>query len=1102
MSTEHVIVLFSDIVGSTQMSLALTPAEADDLRRRHFGILRRAIFENEGREAKTLGDGVMAIFESASSALACSVAMQQGVDGQNRRGGHQIEIRVGISGGEATQEGTDYFGDPVVEAARLCAISKGGQILVSDVVRLIAGRRAAQTMTSVGPIALKGFTEPVETFEVTWEPNDRADDLERIPLPPRLVSSEHAVITGRATEIAFLRDAVSLNSETSSPRVLLIAGEAGLGKTTLAAGVARIAYDDGACVLFGYSEQNLAAPYQLFARALEHYVRHAPLEHLVEHVRQCGSALARLAPSLEKRIDNLPLTRATDPDSERFLLFAAVVTLLSDLSSRQKVVLVFDDIQWTDDGSLSLLRHIVASDQPLQLVVIATCRDNEISSSTPLVEALGALQRQQCLTRMDLDGLGIDDLTSILALSNVKIDGAARELAVDLIRETDGNPFFVKEVLRHLVETGAIAGSDGLLLVTSSNLGVNLPRSLVDVISARLARFSNEAIQTLSIAAVIGREFSLDLLEIVTATSSSSVLDILDDAVAASLVRESTEFAGRFAFSHALIQHVVFERLSLTRRASMHRAVAVAIESTIGEFSNVRALELANHWSSTGQANDATRAVRYCCIAGDQALLSLAPVDARRLYEQGSKIIAGAADVKMDEPLLIDVAIGLGTAQRQSGLPQFRETLISAAQRAAHLSDTDRLTRAVLANSRGWYSASGIVDWDKVALLELALDRLGPIDARRALVLGTLCAELAFNDNVEQRVQLADEALTLARRDNEKATLVRILNLLVFPLLIPSMIERSLTWSQESLDVAQEIGDPLLLFSAALYRATVATRAGDITEVDRCLSLASELVTKLNQPSLNWEYALHQAKRAQIAGNLQDAEHLASVALQIGTDCGEPDATTFFGVQYAVVAWQNGTMGILAPIIEQMILDNPGLPTIRASLAMAYSEGSMFDECRRVLDEFAVTDYTLRIDTAWINGMTEYCVAAINLGDPKYCEALYELVAPWSAQFSSAGGITGEGPVSLGLGELCGVMGRHDDALTHLAASQVFCERYSAWFYAARTSFAQGVVFAKRGGVGDLGRARELLHRAKSISTVRGFAGIEQRATDVLTTLK
>jgi len=1093
MQTAHVIVLFTDIVGSTELSSKHTPEEADAIRRRHFAVLRRAVQATGGHEAKSLGDGVMVVFESATAALDCAVAIQQGVLEQNRRGGDAVEVRVGVSGGEVVREDDDFFGDPVVEAARLCARCDGGQILLSDVVRLIAGRRTAHRTRPAGPLKLKGLPEPVDTVELEWEPLEHTLGADSIPLPHRLLARADASFEGRAAEMRMLLDTIAQERAEARPQVVLVTGEPGLGKTTLASNAARAAFDDGACVLMGYCEQGLSSPYQLFSRALDHYVRHAPEDHLRAHVAEHGSALHRLAPSLATRVSDLPPTRATDPDSERYLLFAAVAGLVADVSTRAVLVLVLDDLQWADDASLALLRHLAATDQPVQLVVIATCRDNELASSAALVEARATLERLQCLTRIDLTGLGTVDVTALMAASGFEIDDAARELADSLHTETDGNPFFVLELLRHIVEVGPTDAGEGPRRVApGAAASMSLPSSLVDVIAARLGRLGAEANRTLSVASVIGREFSLDLLAQATAAPAASLLDVLDDAVAAALVRESTEVPGRFGFTHALVQHALYERLGLARGAAIHREVGVALEGLAGASPEGHAMELARHWSSTAQPGDAPKAIHYACLAGDVALRALAPADALRLYEQAASFIPRAQGI--DPTVSIDVATGLGTAQRQTGDAAFRDSLLDASRHAAKAGDKERLVRAVLANSRGWYSASGIVDWDKVSLLELTLERLGDAGIERALVVGTLCAELAFDESLDRRLALADEALRLARHENDAATLVRILNLLVFPALVPPLLERSLAWSAESLALAEEVGDPLLLFSASLYRATVATRSGDIAEVDRCFAIASELVQQLNQPSITWEYTFHRAKRAQIAGNLEEAGLLAESALQIGTECGEPDAVTFFGVQYAVVAWQNGTMGQLAPVIEQMVAENPGLPTIRASLAMAYGEDGRLDECREVLGDFAKTGYALRMDTAWINGMTEYAEAAISLGDPEFCAALYERLEPWATQFSSAGGLTAEGPVCLVLGGLAATLHRHDDALSHLDDALTFTGRHGAWFFAARAELLYGCVLGARRAAGDVERAREHLRRAQALGATRGYSGIERRA--------
>ena len=170
MTTENVTVLFTDLVGSTRLQSSVSPDVADELRRDHFTVLRQAIAETNGREVKNLGDGLMVVFASASAALACAVSMQQGVEHDNRVRPEEIGLRVGVASGEVTIEDDDYFGDPVIEAARLCARCDGGQILATDLVRLNAGRRNPHPSSPVGELELKGLPDPVATVEVHWEP--------------------------------------------------------------------------------------------------------------------------------------------------------------------------------------------------------------------------------------------------------------------------------------------------------------------------------------------------------------------------------------------------------------------------------------------------------------------------------------------------------------------------------------------------------------------------------------------------------------------------------------------------------------------------------------------------------------------------------------------------------------------------------------------------------------------------------------------------------------------------------------------------------------------------------------------------------------------
>ena len=163
-TTENITVLFTDLVGSTELASSLTPEAGDEVRHKHFSALRQAIATSGGTEVKNLGDGLMVVFPAASAALSCAVAMQQVVHRDNAGAERSLGLRVGLSSGEASREADDYFGDPVIEAARLCARAEGGQILASDLVRASAGRRSAHAFTSLGELELKGLPEPIETL--------------------------------------------------------------------------------------------------------------------------------------------------------------------------------------------------------------------------------------------------------------------------------------------------------------------------------------------------------------------------------------------------------------------------------------------------------------------------------------------------------------------------------------------------------------------------------------------------------------------------------------------------------------------------------------------------------------------------------------------------------------------------------------------------------------------------------------------------------------------------------------------------------------------------------------------------------------------------
>ena len=1095
MTTENVAILFTDIVGSTEMSQRMPPEAADEVLRGHFSILRRALTEAGGMEVKTTGDGLMAVFGSASAALGCAVAMQQGVEQDNRAGEQAVGLRVGLSMGEVIKEDGDYFGDPAVEAARLCALCESGQVLATGVLRTIAGRRNRLECRSLGQLELKGLPDPVETLEVLWEPLKGTIDVDTIPLPGRLAVGPDVGVVGRITEAESITDAYKRVASGGGREVVLVSGEAGLGKTTLVAEASRVAYEAGALILFGHCEEELTTPYQLFAEALGHYVTSAPEEQLLVHVAVHGSELAPLVPALVSRILDLPPTKATDADTERFLLFAAVVGLLANVSERRPIVLVLDDLQWADKGSLQLLRHLVASELPMRVLVLGTYRDSELSRAKSLVEALGALRRYGGVSRLELGGLDDAGVISFMeAASGQSLTDAGVELARAIYQETDGNPFFVGEVLRHLAETGALYRDETGRWTTVENLSdTSLPLGVREVIAARVVRLGRNAELVLSLAAVIGRDFDLDLLVAAMHSTEDQVLDVIDASVAVTLVRELDDAPGHYSFAHALIQRTIYEGLGPTRRARAHRRVAEAMEDLYRDRIEVRLGDLARHWFNAAQGQNLEKALDYSRQAADAALASLAPEDALRHYTQALSIASLIPDTTPTQ--ILDLTIGLGIAQRQVGNPGFRETLLEAPRQAAELGDTKRLVAAALANDRG-FGAFGSVDRDRTEILETALARLPSEHRDRALLLANLCKELPLT----RRMAVSDEALAIAESSGDEVVIVRVLNQISLPLRLPQLLNQSLIRSADALTRAERIGDPVLLFEAAAARNVVAVQAGDLDEVDRCIQIAGSLASQLGQPTLNWAHTIELATRSLISGDTSTAEQLANRAFQIGTDSGQPDAALNFSIQYFGVLWQRGTLADAVPMVEQSVAENPGMIALVAGLALAHIEAGHFEDACQLLKKAGALELDTPSSGTWLTAMTAFAEVAIECRDARSAQRQFERLAPWATQ-SSAGALIAEGPISHYLGGLAGVLRRYDEADAYFSQSAAVNHRVGAKFFAARTDLSWGQMLAERSSLGDVEKARALFTKAQSASAVNGYRTVERRATAALQAL-
>jgi class 3 adenylate cyclase len=1083
MSTSTTTVLFTDLVTSTELSVRFG-VRFDEARRAHDALLRSAVEANHGRVIKGTGDGLMATFATAADGIAAARSAQQSIHRLNQQGREPaLSIRTGLAVGDVIFEPTDCYGQPVIEAARLCAVAEGDQILATELVRAIAGLHRAEGFKPLGAFELKGLPDPVPVVDIHWERLTRSTT----PLPNQLAIPDLSFV-GRTAELEQLDRAHEGVRQSGQRQVVLVSGEPGLGKTTIVGHAARGWHEAGTTVAMGRCEEQVRAPYRPFVEALAHLVASAPVELLHRHVNRHGASLLPLVPMLATRLDSVPDRINTDPETERYLLFSAVNDLLASLSEQAPVVLFLDDLHWADAGTTSLLRSLATATEPARLLILGTFRGDEVTGDHPMGQAVAAFRRTPSVTRAELSALSADDILDLLEQLTGPGDGeAATRLAGELVAETGGNAFFVTEVVRHLDETGQLTR-----LSAATTEGSPLPDSIREVLGERVARLGSAGDAVLGAAAVIGSEFNVPLLVAVTGFDEHKVLGILEDATTVALVRELAD-ASRFRFTHALVQHAILANLGPNRAAGLHRQVAEVLETTSEAGEQVA--ELAHHWLQATLRSDNARARDWARQAGDAALAALAPGDAVAYFRQALLLHDQLRDD--DIPMRLDLLIGLGTAERQAGDPEHRDTLLKAARIARRVGDDQRLAAAALANNIGTFSVFGGIDAERVEMLEAAVAR-SQVDDERALLLATLANELTYSGDYASRRQLVDDAIAAARASGDATLLLRVLNLVAFPLWVPDTLDERLAMTDESIALMEQVPDPLVRFWVGASHYSSLVQAGRIAEADALLDQTVTLAERLAQPGLQWRARHRVATRQLLRGDPDTAEALAAEALELGTDAGERWATVYFRSQELCVHWMRGTMDELSARIKGT---TPRPWHATSPLCLIFAESGRDHEAQALLDRGAAAGFAdAPRDPTLVGGLSMFAESAVVLGDLRAAELLHPLLLPYASQVGFDA-VSTMGLVDHYVGALAAMLGRHDEAVERLQRSSTFHESIGAPFFEARGRHQLAAALLARQSPGDVEAARDELRQAIVIAERYKYRMVHRRAAQLLATL-
>ncbi|MGD0595754.1 MAG: AAA family ATPase [Acidimicrobiales bacterium] len=1087
--TATITVLMTDLVGSTDL-LRYGPETYDDIRRAHLAEVRRAL-ANGGTEIKSTGDGVMAVFMSAAEALACGEMIQQAVARLRRRDPRSPAVRVGLSCGEATAEEGDWYGPPVIEAARLCSEAEGSQVLTTSLVAALVGSRGGHRFIRLGERTLKGFALPTDVLALDWEPASLA------PLPPAATSSG-GFFVGRADEIDRLGRSWK-EAESGTRRVVLVAGEPGVGKTRLVAELARAVHAGGGLVLWGRCDEELAVAYQPFAEALRQWVVTAS-EDEVAGLR-ARPELGRLLPELGDVAQPVASSAGGDPEGERFLFFDAVGNLLRGLSEGAPALLVLDDLQWASAPTLLLLRHLVRDTAPAALLVVGTYRDTDLDRTHPLAGMLADFRREPTVDRLALGGLSEPAVVEYVeAAAGESLEEAGEELASALYRQTEGNPFFVGQVLRHLTESGALVRIDGRWRATAPIEALGIPEGVREVVGRRLSRLSEGANAALTIGAVTGGEFELRTLEAVAdPKDAGALLARVEEAVAAHLVEEAPGSPGRFSFSHALVRQTLLAELTAARRARLHRRIGEALSERRG----VSAAVVAYHLCAGASADSVAAALPWVERAIDEVARQAAFEEAAAIGEHALQALDVADDPMLAarSNLLLTTAVNRRFSGDEDRANQLADEAVGIARQAG---DPVAFAEALLVRFDGAQIGVSREDW--VRLVPEALAGLGEeAPAVRAQLLGhdALYRGVNLGEGMAAEPE-ARRAVELARESGH------------FWAQFVTLLQRgSLAMGSPAIAVLQSVLDDMgrLMESppgeylgdlgvATLQRDRLAVVArlvqGDRAGAEAAISHVGELARGDGAGRLRpafvgmWKGMLDLADGRLDSAAVNAAELLPMV---------ESDAN--FYISWATLMFrielERGGAGALLPMARSAVEATPELAAIRALLASALVEAGEPDEAGSVLSDLTRDDFAaVRRDVTWSGELSVLAEVCLAVGDRTAAAALYEELVPFAGQvLVVAWGVYCPGAADRYLGGLAGLLGRPEDLDARFAAALELEGSIGATALAARTRvwWARGLI--DRGRPGDASRARELLEEATSAAQQLGLVVITREAAQV-----
>ena len=696
----------------------------------------------------------------------------------------------------------------------------------------------------------------------------------RVVVPsPRPVAVSEIQLIDRVEEMGVLREAVD-GAVRGEGGVVFLYGEAGIGKTRLARELGAYARSRGMQVLSGRCpalfRMDGVPPYVLWNEVIRDYLETCTPEQLYRVIGYYPGEISKLVPELNQKLRTIPQSLPISPEHERNRLFEAVLQFITNISKEAPLLVVLDDLQWTDQSSLLLLHYLARGVYKQSLLLLGAYRDTYVDDQHPLSPVLTELNRERLLQSVPLKRLSFDDVSEMIKRV-LKQDNVPREFCELVYEKTRGNPFFVEEVIKSLKEEDVIYSEKNKWKIKEVSR-IEFPKTVRDVIKKRLSRLGDESQKVLTLASFVGKDFTFEALSGVTGVEEDKLLEIMEKLLKTGLFKHGI-IRGEdvCSFSDIIVRDVVHEEVSPFRRKKLHGVVGHALEKVYTRNIDEHLGELAYHFLESG---DKEKALNYFLKAGEKAQKVYAPEEAFSYLQHALELLE---------------------------------------EKEGNLEEKVRMIER-LGDLKGWIGERdvGMEYWNKSLTL---WNRLGDKKNIARLHVKMASAFWMWAANKEKASEHHRVALEILEKESESVELASLYEDITHMLWRTGESTEALPWAQKASELAERLGDPEVLAGCYNNLGVLSLKSGEITKATKHFERGLKIALENN--SMGWALTIYNnlSELYWITAEFQKMFETAKKGSELAKKVGALGSLAWIGV---LLAGCYAYMGELQKAISMM----------------------------------------------------------------------------------------------------------------------------------------------------------------------------------------